>query len=294
MTCQDALRYTISSIKDLYPADQAASIARWIVSWVTGFSSTQLITRQHTTLSTRQIQLLYELLHEHVVEHKPLQYLFGHVPFLGLDILVRPPLLIPRPETEYWCSHLISQLLPIKAPLVILDVCTGSGCIATALAHFLPHAKVYASDISPLACALASENALKNGSAVTVFQSDLFFSIPSDLRFDLIVSNPPYISRKEWHQLPESVKKWEDPKALWAPKQGLGLLDEIITQAPLKLKPHSELIKHHIPQLVVEIGYKQGKLVEEIFHKAGFTAVMVHQDLAGKDRFVMGEFHGNT
>ncbi len=155
MTLKEATQHSIRLLKPLYCKDEAVSVARWVISWVTGMSAAELISHSQQQLTTAQMALLTSSLNAHITEHKPLQYIFGSVPFLGLDIHVRPPVLIPRPETEFWCSWLIKQLQEMSPrPLTILDMCTGSGCIALSLAHSLPYASVYAADISQEACAL--------------------------------------------------------------------------------------------------------------------------------------------
>lgn len=293
MTIREASTYAVKQLNKLYTDDEQISVAHWLLEWVTGMSAAEVTAHSATQLTNTQQELLKIALHEHVVEHKPLQYIFGTVPFLSLTLTVRPPVLIPRPETEYWCSYLIEKLQQLpNQQLTILDMCTGSGCIALALAKALPDAKVYAVDKLDKACELAKENAQKNGLSINVVQSDLFLQLPNDLRFDLIVSNPPYIDTQEWETLPESVKQWEDPSALLAHEHGLALLKQIINQAPAWLTKNP--LMYRLPRLVVEIGYNQGKLVRDIFSRAGFTAIEVHKDLYGQDRFVTAEFHANT
>lgn len=284
MTIQEALIFSTNQLKPVY-ANESSFPARWMVSWVTGLTDAELMSKQNQELSSAQAELLTSTLLAHVQEHKPLAYIFGSITFLDLSITVRPPILIPRPETEYLCSLLIEKLHKLaKKDLVILDMCTGSGCIALALAKALPQADVYAVDISLEACALAQENAQKNDVPIHVINSDLFSKLP-EIKFDLIVSNPPYIGLSEWETVEESVKKWEDPRALLAQEEGLYLLKKIISQAPAWLTGMGEL--------AVEIGYNQGKLVHDIFIKAGFTSVVIHTDPWGKERFVTGEFRGN-
>lgn len=283
MTIKEALILATKKLNPVYA--QSSSPARWIVSWATGLTDAELVSHQKKEITPSQIELLMTALHAHLQEHKPLAYIFGSIPFLGLDITVRPPILIPRPETEQLCTLLIEKIQKASQNnLSILDMCTGSGCIALALAQAFPQANVYAVDISPEACALAKENAQKNNITIQVLQSDLFTQVPAENKFDVIVSNPPYISPREWAEVEESVKKWEDPKALLADEDGLSLLRKIITQSPAWLKDSG--------LLAVEIGYNQGKLVHDIFSRAGFTSVTVHKDAWGKDRFVTGELHG--
>ena len=143
--------------------------------------------------------------------------------------------------------------------ITILDVCTGSGCIAIALAKAFPQATVYATDIADQAIACSQENIVHNKTSnVKLIKSDLFKSIPPQLKFDLIVGNPPYIAADEWTTLEPSVTLWEDKRALVAPDGGLGIIAQIINQAPSLLKPNSDLEEHNIPQLVLEIDFTRG------------------------------------
>ena len=161
----------------------------------------------------------------------------GSTPFAGLEILTQPPVLIPRPETEEWTVNLIEQLqgLPDKK-LQILDLCTGSGCIALALADALPQAKIFGTDISDSALALANHNKIHNHIPnVEFLRSDLFAQIPQKFTFDLIVGNPPYIDEQEWNNLDPSVTQSEDKHALLAADHGLALIKKIIAAAPIIL-----------------------------------------------------------
>ncbi len=112
--------------------------------------------------------------------------------------------------------------------------------------------------------------------------------MPAGIRFDVIVSNPPYIAQSEWETLDASVRIWEDRQALIAAENGLHILHTIISQAPSYIKANAAIIQHHIPQLLVEIGYQQGDMVTPFFKAAGFQKVHIEKDLAGLDRIVTG------
>ena len=286
MTLQEALLITTKQLSPLYPPETASSIAFWIVSWITGYDPSLLITQKNKELPQKAHIRLHTLLHEHIHDHKPLSYIFGTVPFLSLDLIIRPPLLIPRSETEYWCSWLIDTIKVHGAPpCTILDLCCGSGCIGLSLAHAFPQAKLFAVDDTPLACEVTKENAQKHRiTSYECIQSNLYEALPSAQKFDLIVSNPPYISIDEWHSLEPSVAQWEDVHALVADNEGLALIAAIIEQAPERLSPTP--VHPGIPQLVIECGYKQGMAVKELCQKAGFSSVEVHKDPAGNDRFI--------
>jgi len=294
MTVREALVHVRKHIAGIYSPDEQKVISRWIMNYVTHLDESSLVAHPDRKLTAQQQNLLNRIIDEHVHQHKPLQYIFGTVPFLGLSLITRPPVLIPRPETEYWCSYIIEQLKNLSDQhLTILDMCTGSGCIALALASAFPQAHVYAVDISADAYALATENAQRNNVPITVIQSNLFEHVPADVRFDVIISNPPYISEQEWETLDPSVKEWEDTTALIAPEEGLGILKKIIQESRKWLKSNAEMYRQHIPQIAVEFGYNQGKLVHALFSEAGYTHVTMHKDPWNNDRFITADYNGN-
>jgi len=279
--------------KELYKKYQdqflCTQYAWWALEAITEQSKTDLLMQREITLTQKQCDTLNSWIKSQVEHHIPLQYLLGSVPFIDCDILVEPPVLIPRPETEEWCLDLIKQLeqLPHQ-DFRILDLCTGSGCIAIALAKAFPHARIYASDISDAALALAQKNAERNEVNINLISSDLFANIPQDLTFDIIVSNPPYIAEHEWHQLDPSVKTWEDTIALVAPDDGLGMVKQIIADSSMFLDKNSEIASYGIPQLIIEIGHTQGESVKRSFQKAGYKNVEIKKDEYGKDRIAVG------
>lgn len=269
--------------------DEQTQVAWWLLEKLTGQQEALLLAHSTFDLTEEQEETLRNWLHDHVKNHKPLQYILGSVPFDDLEILVAPPTLIPRPETEEWCLALAEQLKRVHNKLTILDLCTGSGCIALALAKKLPSASIYGTDISDAALSLAEKNAHHNTIRnVTFIKSDFYAQLPSSLRFDCIVSNPPYISSKEWNNLDPMVTQWEDKQALVAEHHGLAAIEKIIAQAPEWLKENNEMAMLNIPQLVIEIGYRQGNNVKEIMHNHLFKKVHIHKDLEGKDRVVTG------
>jgi release factor glutamine methyltransferase len=264
--------------------------AWWALEAITLQKKTTLLLKKTVQLTPEQHDTLAYWIKKQVEDNIPLQYLIGSVPFAACEILVEPPTLIPRQETEEWCVHLIEKLKKVgSTPLRILDLCTGSGCIALALAKALPSAEIYASDISDTALALAHKNAEHNKiNSVTFLSSDLLQDIPATLKFDIIISNPPYISSQEWEHVDASVKEWEDPIALLAPDNGLGIVKQVIKEAKTYLQPHKALQRLGIPQLIIEIGYQQGAQVKELLEKEKFYNVSVQKDIQGKDRIVVG------
>jgi release factor glutamine methyltransferase len=264
--------------------------AWWILEAICKKTKTELIVQQALILSGGQQSTIEQWMTQLIEEKKPLQYILGFVPFADLEILVQPPTLIPRPETEEWCLNIIEQLLMLDDKKInILDLATGSGCIALACGYYLPQAKVVAIDTANSALDLTKKNAEHNKiTNVTILASDLFTHLPGDIKYDIILSNPPYISADEYQQLDDTVAHWEDRDALVAQDDGLAIIKQIIAQAPQFIQTNNQMKSKNIPQLVIEIGYAQGKAVKELMESASYNDVCVHKDLEGKDRFVTG------
>ena len=262
--------------------------AWWILQAVCEKTKTELIIQEELLLTSEQQHTIDRWMHQLVAEKMPLQYVLGSVPFADLDILVEPPTLIPRPETEEWCLYIIEHLLLLdNKKIKILDLATGSGCVALAFSSYLPQATIVATDIADSALELAEKNIEHNKIRnVTCIKSDLFESIPQGMLFDCIDSNPPYITLDEFKELDETVTRWEDHGALVTTDDGLAIIKQIIAQAPQFIQTNDEMKHKNIPQIVIEIGYAQGSAVRELMQKAGYSDVVVHKDLEGKDRFV--------
>ncbi len=255
--------------------------AWWLLEFVTDKTRAQLQCSPEI-LTADQQQNLNNYIEQIAVHHKPLAYILGWVPFLDLTLQVAPPTLIPRPETENWVYELIEMLNQSGATkLNILDIGTGSGCIALSLAQALPTAHIWAVDIAASAIELAKTNAqLNNISNITFLQSDLFSTLPANLKFDLIVSNPPYIDPAA--QLDASVLDWEDHGALFANNKGICIIEKIARQAPTQLKTNSALAT----QLVMEIDESQGDIVKKLLENYNFTDVVIKKDQFARNRTV--------
>ena len=177
----------------------------------------------------------------------PAQYITGHQEFWGMDLIVSPAVLIPRPETE----HVIETVLQLNAertpppatPPRIIDVGTGSGCIALALAKELPNAEIHATDISPVALEIARANAARHDLAVRIqfHETDLLTGIPHD-SFDYVVSNPPYVGESEADEVQLEVRKFEPRRAVFAGPTGLEVIRRLIPEAQTVLKPGGWLV----------------------------------------------------
>ena len=223
---------------------------------------------------------------------EPLQYIIGHVDFLGLEIRVGKGVLIPRPDTEMLVEEAIrtvnSKMLNVKSseekpsafnlqPSAILDLCTGSGCIALALAKEFPAAKVYATDISAKAIKYARDNADQNGIRnVTFLKGSLFTPVEEHMSFDLITANPPYVRTTEISGLQREVREWEPLRALDGGEDGLDFYRKIFSKAIGYLKEGGWIF--------FELGFGQSVAVAEIAGRAGLKNIELIKDLAGIDR----------
>lgn len=201
---------------------------------------------------------------------EPVAYLLGSREFYGRDFAVTPAVLIPRPETELLVD-IVRQKLGVRETASILDLGTGSGCLAVTLALELPGARVTAVDVSPAALAVARANAARLGAAVGFVESDWFLALPP-ARYDLIVANPPYVAAADPH-LGEGDLRFEPADALTDRADGLRAIRRIVSGAPGHLKPGGWLFFEH--------GYDQGTAVRELLDAAGFTEIEQLRDLAG-------------
>ncbi|MCK6629392.1 MAG: peptide chain release factor N(5)-glutamine methyltransferase [Anaerolineae bacterium] len=224
-------------------------------------------------------------------QREPVAYIVGHKEFFGLEFEVNPHVLIPRPETEL----LVETALEIydlrftiydfnttsdSSQFTIADIGTGSGCIAVSLAKHLPSVSIFALETSPAALSLARRNAEKHevADSITFLSGDLLARLTEPV--DLIVSNPPYVSRSELAAAMPEVSRYEPHLALDGGEDGLDVIRLLLPQAREKLKPGGSLL--------VEIGSTQGPAVRQLaqFHFPG-TAVEVRKDLAGLDRLLV-------
>ena len=217
---------------------------------------------------------------------EPLQYLEGYVEFGPVRVAVDDRALIPRPETEQlW--ELITLLVPFSLPSVIVEIGTGSGALALALAHSYPRAEVVATDICPKALELAQENIEANrweGGRIELREGDLFEALPSSLRseVDILVSNPPYVAESEWGDLPSEVRA-EPYRALVAGPRGTEILERLAVGVSEWLSPTGTV--------AVEIGETQAAVVQEALVDGGIDS-RVHLDLNGRPRHVWGGIQG--
>jgi len=204
----------------------------------------------------------------------PAQYITGHQEFWGLDFLVTPAVLIPRPETEHVVETALELVRTIERPRII-DVGTGSGCIALALANELPRAEITAVEVSAEALEVAKANAarLQMDHRVCFQQNDLLTGFPEN-HFDVVVSNPPYVGERESDKVQAEVRKFEPKVAVFAGAEGMDVIRRLLPQAHHALKPDGWLL--------VEIGFSQSEIVARL--AADWTELKFVNDLQGIPR----------
>ena len=278
-TWQEAYRQAIKDLTDFGVAE--AELDSWyLLEAVTGWSRTDFLMRRGDALTEEQLPLLerFQELVRRRGERIPLSYLTGWRNFCGLEFAVNEAVLIPRQDTE--C--LVEALLPKAKGAEILDMCTGSGCIAISLSVLGKAAAVTGVDISEAALAVAKSNGERLAPGVRFLQSDLFEQVEG--RFDIIVSNPPYIQSEVIETLEPEVKDHEPRLALDGTADGLFFYRRIVELAPQYLREGGTL--------AFEIGYDQGQDVSELMRNQGFVDVIVKPDLTGLDRVVLGRWAG--
>lgn len=259
--------------------------ARWMIEAVTGKGWSEVLA--NGVLSSFELKTLGEYLSRRVHGNEPLQYILGFTDFFGLRLKVRPPILIPRPETEEIVSGLVSHLLSIGVnendSIRFLDLCSGSGCIALGVASKFPNAKVVGVDKSFKAIELARENAellkLKNAKFVQC-DAEKFLQ-KNDEFFDVVISNPPYLKESELKDLTLEIYKWESREALVAGDDGLFFYDLILSNVEGVLGfGHGG----DFPLIVFELGIGQAESVKRIARKNDFNVLKIKKDFCGIDR----------
>lgn len=270
LTLKEALAKAVDKLQQMEVPD--ADIDAWyLLSNVTGLDRAAFFLHGEEPMAEPDM-IRYRDLVTKRGERIPLQHLTGEQEFMGLDFHVNEHVLIPRQDTE--C--LVERVLPYVDGKRVLDVCTGSGCIAIAIAKLGKPLIVHGVDISEEALAVARQNATELNASVELFAGDLMTKM--DGQYDVIVSNPPYIPPSVIEGLMPEVRLHEPMLALDGGQDGLEFYRRIAGQAVTRLAPNGRLF--------LEIGCEQAAAVAEILQKQGYREVQVFQDLAGKDRIV--------
>ena len=258
-----------------YTAGEISALTRIIATELLGVSQMAFYLKDDITLTAEQ-QTLFDNAIERLKKQEPIQYILGYSDFCGLRFKVTPATLIPRPETSELVEWIVSESTGNGN---ILDIGTGSGCIAVSLAHKLPQSKVTAWDISPDALTVATENSKANGCAVEFEEVDILTYKSTGKQFDIIVSNPPYIKENEKAAMHSNVLNWEPHTALFVPDSDPLLFYRTIAKKGLALlKPGGKLY--------FEINRAHGKETIEMLESLGYTSIELRKDFAENDRMI--------
>ncbi len=258
--------------------------AELLLSHVLGLRRIELYTQYNKQVAQEHLDRLHDLV-KRAGLHEPVVYLVGRTEFYSIEFEVTCDCLIPRPETELLVQRAIEFLRKRSGPQRVCDLCTGCGVIAVAVAKNAPEAKIVATDISEASLRVAARNVAKHQlqDRVELLEGDLFEPVIPQLDvspFDLIVSNPPYVSAAEYEMLDKNVKDYEPRLALYAGEGGLEVYRRIAEKVGQFLKSDGVLL--------LEIGYQQGPAVRALLERTGtFAEIRVEEDLQQHDRVVV-------
>lgn len=284
-TIKDVFSGFEQQLQPLYDAREAGAIALLVLEELTGLSRAKLKAFGDDDVPADALEKLQAILNE-LKTGKPVQYILGTTEFYGLPFLVNPAVLIPRPETEELVEWILKsvtgyQSLGTGKNLAILDIGTGSGCIAISLKTNLPDAQVSAIDISADALKTAGQNAVINEVEVTFMEQDILednFKIENS-KFDIIVSNPPYVTLEDKTQMHTNVNDFEPHTALFVPRQ-----DPLIFYKAIADFSAIHLNKNGL--LFFEINENFGQETVQMLSDKSFIAIELRQDICGRDRMV--------
>jgi len=265
--------------------ESAGQEAFWLVEHVLRLPAHHVVADRDRLLSPAELVSVRGLV-ERRAGREPLQYILGNQEFCGLEFDVNAAVLIPRPETELLVEY-VAQRIPAERQATIVDVCTGSGCIAVAVARLRPGVRVIATDLSSPSLEVARQNAVRHrvGDHITWLEGDLLGPLAGqelEGRIDVIVSNPPYIAEAEWATLQPEVRLFEPRGALVAGPEGTELHERLLQEAGRYLSPGGALI--------MEIGAGQARAIRRIVEQfPGYRFHRLVYDAAGLERVVMVE-----
>lgn len=259
--------------------DSARVEAEWLLAHALNRPRLECLIDPTCPLSDQQSEGYLAML-DRRCRKEPSQYIIGTTEFMGLEFLSTPDALIPRPETEILANLAIKRAKSISAPVSLLDFGTGTGCLALSIASALKEARVTAVDNTEKALSLSKKNAEKLGLSerVSFVKAANYFEHQQKERFNLLVTNPPYIPRAEIEQLAPEIKDHEPLQALDGGTDGLSFYRLIAQQAPACLTPGAILL--------AEFGDGQGPLLQTLFQSSGWGKAILHADLTGRERIL--------
>ncbi len=274
---KDIIRFFEEELSKQYSASEIQVFIQYCFEAYSGILKHELVLKKNESVNESTL-LKYAFAVKELKANKPIQYIIGVADFYGLKFKVNEDVLIPRQETEELVQLIINENNGGKPQ--VLDIGTGSGCIAISLKKNIPHAKVSAYDISPSALAVAKENCDRNSLAVAFNQTDILTPQVDDKRvFDIIVSNPPYVREKEKQAMHLNVLNYEPSLALFVNDQNPLVYYKAIGEYALK-----HLTKEGV--LYFEISEYLGEETKQLLEKMGFSNIRIHKDLNGKNRIL--------
>jgi protein-(glutamine-N5) methyltransferase, release factor-specific len=271
-TRRETIRRIAEALRSLYPEREALQIARILVAERSGLTPTELLVNPDETVRIEGLEEQIAAL----AAGRPLQYVLGYTEFCGLRIGVREGVLIPRPETEELVMRIVRQAPPSPT---VLDIGTGSGCIAIALDRLIAGAEVHAVDLSERALAIARENAAALGSGVRFFRADALGDLheAADRQYDIIVSNPPYVPAGDRPAMRRNVTGYEPAEALFVPDDDpLRFYRAIARSARRLLRPGGSLW--------LEIDERQAEAMRRLLASEAYEAIEIYLDMNDKPR----------
>jgi len=271
------VRYIREALHGYYTDVEALSLAKMLLVDVFGFTTLELYGGKDRSFSENEQELLSDIV-KRLQNHEPLQYIIGRETFMGLDIEVDENVLIPRPETQELVNWILDDYR-LDEGCKILDIGTGSGCIPIALAHYMSGAELEAWDISDGALELAQRNAKRNDVKVLFCKQNVLEMVPSALRYDVIVSNPPYITEKEKVDMEPNVLDWEPSIALFVPDSDPLLFYRKIAELGLGMLVQGGA-------LYFEINRAYGAMMKSMLENMGYKHVELRKDMFGNDRMI--------
>ena len=266
-----------SELQGLYPDTEIRSFTKLLISKLTGFSNTEIILNKNTIFSAEQRKILDSFI-EKLKIHMPIQYILGKTEFYGLEFIVNQSVLIPRPETEELVEWILNSVHD-NSNLKLLDIGTGSGCIAIGLKNNLTQSLVTAFDISEEALLIAQKNAELNNLKINFEQVDILKNLNLNEKWDVIVSNPPYIPENEKIEISQNVLDFEPHLALFVPE-----IDPLVFY-----KKIADFGKAHLNEngsLFFEIHYTKANQIIELLKSLGYFEIELRKDIYKNDRMI--------
>lgn len=265
------------ALKGIYPDSEAFSLAKMLLVEVFGFTTLELYAGKDKEFSGKCRGVLDEMIRR-LQKNEPIQYIIGKEEFCGMTFEVNPHVLIPRPETRELVEWIVEDCRRMET-CRLLDIGTGSGCISISLANLLPRSDVESWDISEGALDVARRNCERNGVKVLLRQKDVLTAVPGDARYDVIVSNPPYITEKEKMEMDANVLDWEPSTALFVPDDDPLLFYRKIAQLGCGMLEEGG-------SLYFEINRAYGKETFRMLESLGYVQLELKKDSWGNDRMI--------